>query len=100
MMAAVPAAQAKDIPHIHKFDIKVGQSRVFYGYIGKKCGALPSKVSLPALKIGKLSKGKPGVRGSRRCNGRVPAVEIKFTATKKGYETFRINEDRFTVQVR
>ncbi|MCZ4289630.1 hypothetical protein [Hoeflea alexandrii] len=96
---ATPAL-AKDIPHIHKFDLKVGQTRVFYGYIGKKCGVLPSRVSLPKVRIGTLSTGKAGIRGSRRCNGRVPAVEIKFTATKKGRATFRINEDRFTVQVR
>lgn len=96
---AAPTLAKSDIPHIHKFNLKVGQTLVFYGYIGKQCGALPKNVNLPKVSIGKLSTGKSGVRGSRRCKGRVPAVEIKFTATKEGFATFRINEDRFTVRV-
>lgn len=92
------AQSGNRIPVLEIVKLRVGESMVIYGYIGD-CGVLPSSVNLPQAKTGTLSVGKPGERRSRRCGGVVPAVEIVFTATSEGRETFKINEDRFQIRV-
>lgn len=97
--ASAGLAQSADIPNLNTIELSVGQSVVFYGYVGE-CGAPPTQVRLPQVRVGTLSVGRIGARQSRRCGGRTPAVEIVFTATRAGTENFRINEDRFTATIR
>lgn len=92
-------AQGSDIPFVDDINLSVGQSVIFYGYVGE-CGTVPAQVRLPQLRTGTLSVGAVGQRSSRRCGGRTTAVEIIFTATTPGRESFRINEDSFTARVR
>jgi hypothetical protein len=93
------ATQTNIIANRDDFRLTVGQSIVFYGYVGE-CGVAPGRVQLPQLRTGTLSVGRLGQRNSRRCGGVTPAVEIIFTATQPGTEGFRINEDRFIARVR
>ena len=95
---ALAFAQAA-IPNLNDFRVTVGQSVVFYGFVGE-CGVAPTRVQLPRLRTGTLSVGRVGQRNSRRCGGMTTAVEIIFTATQTGTEGFRINEDRFIARVR
>lgn len=97
--ATVGLAQSADIPILNNIELSVGQSVVFYGYVGE-CGTPPTKIRLPQVRVGTLSVGRVGARQARRCGGRTPAIEIVFTATRAGTENFRINEDRFTATVR
>jgi hypothetical protein len=99
LLPASAFAQSSDIPYVRDIDLRVGQSTVIYGYIDD-CGVAPTRVRLPQSRTGTLSVGRMGARESRRCGGRVPAVEIVFTGNRAGREEFRINEDRFTVRVR
>lgn len=101
-LAAPLAAQSgKEIKFRERVTLDVGQSVVIYGYRGD-CGALPTKaqIELPALKTGTLSLGAEGFRNSKRCKGDTPAVEIIFTATTPGRESFEIQGDGITVRVR
>ncbi|MFZ0098519.1 MAG: hypothetical protein WAK98_08550 [Gemmobacter sp.] len=94
------ADTANDIPHQKSLTLRVGQSAVIYGYRGD-CGALPGPgdVTVPALKTGKLSIGKPGQRNSRKCGGVTPAVEIIFTATAPGSDSFKLQGDPIRIKV-
>jgi hypothetical protein len=94
------ADTANDIPHQKSLTLQVGQSAVIYGYRGD-CGALPrpGDVKVPALKTGKLSIGKPGQRNSRKCRGVTPAVEIIFTATAQGSDSFKLQGDPIRIKV-
>ncbi len=94
------ADTANDIPHQKSLTLQVGQSAVIYGYRGD-CGALPGPgdVKVPALKTGKLSIGKPGQRNSRKCGGVTPAVEIIFTATAPGNDSFKLQGDPIRIKV-
>lgn len=87
------------IPYLEKFELKVGESQIFYDYIGE-CGVVPQNVKLPKLRTGTLTTGQAGELGPKRCKGQVPALEIIFTATKKGRESFTVNGDDFSVRVR
>jgi hypothetical protein len=99
LVPALSFAQSASIPNLNDFRLTVGQSVVFYGFVGE-CGVAPTRVQLPQLRTGTLSVGRVGARNSRRCGGMTPAVEIIFTATQPGTEGFRINEDRFIARVR
>ena len=99
LLPQAAAAQAAEIPFVGDINLNVGQSVIFYGYVGE-CGQVPAQVRLPQLRTGTLSVGAVGQRSSRRCGGMTTAVEIIFTATTPGRENFRINEDRFTARVR
>jgi hypothetical protein len=102
LLATPLAAQsAKEIKYRENVTLKVGQSVVVYGYRGD-CGQLPTsgQVELPTLQTGTLSTGKAGVRNSKRCNGKTPAVEIIFTATTPGREKFELQGDDITVRVK
>lgn len=98
-MAALSQA-TNDIPYRETLTLSVGQSAVIYGYRGE-CGQLPGagEVRVPALSTGTLSIGQPGQRQSRRCGGTTPAVEIIFTATTPGRESFELQGDRIRVRV-
>jgi hypothetical protein len=102
LLAATPlAAQEVEIKYRERVTLNVGESVVIHGYRGE-CGALPApaEIKLPALKTGTLSIGREGVRNSNRCDGKTPAVEIIFTATTPGRETFEVQGDDVTVRVR
>ncbi len=101
-LAAPLAAQStKEIKYRERVTLDLGESVVVYGYRGD-CGALPTsgQVELPQLKTGTLSTGKDGIRKSKRCNGMTPAVEVIFTATTPGRETFELQGDEISVRVR
>lgn len=79
-----------------KVTMKVGQSKVIWGWRGE-CGMRPKGVDrnrTRATKLGVLSNGKWGVFKSRSCGGWTPAVEIIFTAKKKGREVIRTQFDQ------
>lgn len=76
--------------------MKVGQSKVIWGWRGE-CGKRPTGVDRKRTrqtKLGVLSNGKWGVVRSRNCGGMTPAVEIIFTAQKKGRETITTQFDQ------
>ncbi|WP_299626723.1 hypothetical protein [uncultured Tateyamaria sp.] len=90
------------IPFHRSVDMKVGQSMVVNGFRGE-CGARPRNVDpnrTRDTKLGVLSNGKWGVTKSRTCGGWTPAVEIIFTARKKGRETITVAGERIKVRVR
>lgn len=79
-----------------KVSMKVGQSAVIWGWRGE-CGQRPKGVDRKrtrATKLGVLSNGKWGVFKSRTCGGWTPAVEIIFTAKKKGSEVITTQFDQ------
>lgn len=79
-----------------KVTMKVGQSKVIWGWRGE-CGQRPKGVDpkrTRATKLGVLSNGKWGVFKSRTCGGWTPAVEIVFTAQKKGSEVIKTQFDQ------
>lgn len=98
---AVLSQSANEIPYRESVTLNVGESAIIYGYRGE-CGQLPGagEVRVPALSTGTLSIGRPGQRESRRCGGVTPAVEIIFTATNPGRESFELQGDRIRVRVR
>ncbi len=98
---ALPAFAQATIDYEKRVTLKVGQSAVIYGYRGD-CGKAPAagQVELPATNTGTLSLGKLGMTNSNNCGGRTPAVEIIFTATTPGRETFELNGDQVSVRVR
>ncbi|MEM1351386.1 MAG: hypothetical protein AAGF27_03530 [Pseudomonadota bacterium] len=76
--------------------MKVGQSKVIWGWRGE-CGKRPDGVDpnrTRATELGVLSNGKWGVVKSRACGGWTPAVEIVFTAKKKGREVITTQFDQ------
>lgn len=96
------ALQAQSsIDYVKRLTLKVGESAVVYGYRGE-CGKAPvaSDVELPALATGTLTLGNPGFSDSNRCGGLTPAVEIVFTATTPGRESFELRGDKITVKVK
>ena len=99
--SAAPLFAQSTIDYRERVSLRVGQSAVIYGYRGD-CGKEPTAgdVELPQTTTGTLSLGKIGVTNSNRCGGRTPAVDIIFTATKPGRESFELNGDEITVRVR
>ena len=101
LLAATPAFAADSdnpIKGLSKVTMKVGESKVIWGWRGK-CGARPKGVDpkrTRASKLGVLSNGKWGVFKSRTCGGWTPAVEIVFTAKKKGRE---VNTTQFDQKI-
>ena len=90
------------IPFHKTVELKVGQSMVVHGYRGE-CGKRPANVDpnrTRDTKLGTLSNGKWGVTKSRSCGGWTPAVEIIFTARKKGRETIKVAGDAIKVRVK
>ena len=100
---AAPANDSNNrIPYNKEVTVKVGESVILTGWRGE-CGARPKNVDRKrtrATKLGVLSNGKWGVTKSRKCGGWTPAVEIIFTAKKKGRETVKTAGDTFSVTVR
>ncbi len=104
LLAAVPALADPNnqIPFRKSVELNVGQSVVVHGYRGE-CGKRPDNVDpkrTRATKLGMLSNGKWGVTNSRRCGGWTPAVEVIFTAQKKGRETIKVAGDNIKIRVR
>lgn len=95
------AQQGTEIKYRERVTLGTGQSVVVYGIRGD-CGKLPTaaQIKLPKLKTGTLSVGKEGFRKSKRCNGNTPAVEVIFTATAPGRETFELQGDSVSVRVK
>lgn len=88
------ADSSNKIPFNPAVEMKVGQTAVIAGYRGE-CGKRPEGVDpnrTRDTKLGTLSNGRWGVVRSRACNGWTPAVEIRFTAKRRGRETI---ETRF-----
>lgn len=94
-------AQETTISYKERVTLSVGQSVVIHGIRGD-CGQPPAKseISLPALQTGTLSLGKLGVRNSGSCGGPTPAIEVIFTATTKGRESFEVEGDKISVRVK
>ncbi|WP_436399624.1 hypothetical protein [Roseobacter sp. S98] len=100
--AAAGADTDNRIPFHTSVDLQVGQSMIVHGYRGE-CGKRPAKVDKNRTrdtKLGVLSIGKWGVTKSRRCGGWTPAVEIIFTARRKGRETIEVAGENIKVRVR
>lgn len=98
----VMADQNNKIPFHKSIDLKVGQSIIVHGYRGE-CGKRPANVDpkrTRGTKLGVLSNGKWGVTKSRHCGGWTPAVEVIFTAKKKGRETIEVFGEKIKVKVR
>ncbi|MFK7869421.1 MAG: hypothetical protein AB8B58_09295 [Roseobacter sp.] len=102
----VPTVASADpnnqIRYVKSVELNVGQSMVVYGFRGD-CGERPKNVDpnrTRATKLGVLSNGKWGVTKSKTCGGWTPAVEIIFTASKKGRETIKVGGDTIKVRVR
>lgn len=98
-------AQADPNLRIHykeRVTLNVGQSVVVHGMRGRKCGVAPRNPRLdhPTTDLGRLSLGKVGVRASVACNGDTPAIEVIFTARRKGRETINLFGDIIEIQVR
>lgn len=100
VLSAPTLALAETIAYKERVSVSVGQSVVVYGYRGD-CGQPPASgaIDLPALKTGTLSVGKAGTKNSGTC-GPTPAVEIIFTATTPGRESFEVQGDKITVRVK
>ena len=99
LLAASPAFAAdadNPIKGLSEVTMKVGQSKVIWGWRGE-CGKRPNGVDpkrTRATQLGVLGNGKWGVFKSRSCGGWTPAVEIVFTAKKKGRETITTQFDQ------
>lgn len=96
------ADPGNQIPFQKSVELNVGQSMVVHGYRGE-CGKRPENVDpkrTRATKLGVLSNGKWGVTKSRTCGGWTPAVEIIFTANKKGRETIKVAGENIKIRVR
>ncbi len=104
LMAGISAQANSDnvIPYRENVEMKVGQSVIVNGFRGD-CGKRPKNVDpkrTRATKLGVLSIGKWGVTKSRHCGGLTPAVEVIFTAKKKGRETFEVFHANVNVVVK
>ena len=99
ILAASPLAAGdadNPIKGLQKVTMKVGQSKVIWGWRGE-CGKRPKGVDRNRTRdteLGVLSNGKWGVFKSRTCGGWTPAVEIVFTARKKGREVITTQFDQ------
>lgn len=97
------SALAENVIPAHKsVKLSVGETIVIHGYRGP-CGERPGNVDpnrTRATQLGVLSNGKWGVMKSRTCGGMTPAVEILFTAKKKGREVVEIQKTKIRVEVR
>lgn len=90
------------IPTHRSVKLEIGQSVVVNGYRGD-CGKRPPNVDpnrTRNTKLGTLSNGKWGVTKSRTCGGWTPAVEVIFTAKKKGRETIEVAGTKIKIAVR
>lgn len=103
MLGSVAYADPNNkIPTHRSVELKIGQSVVVNGYRGE-CGIRPTNVDpnrTRSTKLGILSNGKWGVAKSRTCGGWTPAVEVIFTAKKKGRETIEVAGTKIKVAVR
>ena len=99
VFAAAPALAADTDNRINaQSDVrmKVGQTKVIWGWRGE-CGKRPTGIDrnrTRATELGTLSIGQWGVFKSRACGGWTPAVEIVFTARKKGREVITTQFDQ------
>ncbi|MEO0402262.1 MAG: hypothetical protein AAF214_07785 [Pseudomonadota bacterium] len=96
------AEDSNKIPTHRSIQVQVGQSIIVNGFRGA-CGARPKNVDpnrTRATRLGVLSNGKWGVVQSRTCGGWTPAVEVIFTAQKKGRETIEVAGTKIKVAVR
>ena len=86
-----------------KVSMKVGQSKVIWGWRGE-CGKRPTGINKNRTRnteLGTLSIGDWGVFKSRTCGGWTPAVEIVFTAKSAGREVITTQFDqKITVTVK
>jgi len=100
-LAAPTFALSETIAYKERVNVGVGESVVVHGARGD-CGQAPEKSSirLPALETGTLSLGKAGTRDSNSCGGPTPAIEVIFTATTPGRESFELFGDTITVRVK
>jgi hypothetical protein len=99
---ALSADPNNKIPTHRDVELKVGQSIVVNGYRGE-CGDRPKNVDpkrTRKTKLGVLSNGKWGVTKSKTCGGWTPAVEVIFTAKKKGRERIEVAGVKIKVAVR
>ena len=98
---SLPAFAENLIPYVKNLTIKVGESAVIHGVRGA-CGQPPKNSQFVAykLKTGTISYGAQGVRNSKKCGGKTPAVEVIFTATAPGKETFKVEGDTISVKVK
>jgi len=90
------------IPLRKEVVVEVGQAMIVNGFRGE-CGKRPANVDpkrTRATKLGTLSVGKWGMKNSGRCGGLTPAIEVIFTAIKKGRETIEVNGDKISVTVK
>lgn len=97
--------QADPSLRIHYRDsvtLNVGQSVVVHGMRGRKCGNAPRTPRLdnPTTDLGMLSLGRVGIRESAACKGDTPAIEVIFTARRKGREEITLFGDTIQIQVR
>lgn len=105
LVFAATSAQADSsnkIPFHDAIAMKVGQTAVIAGYRGE-CGKRPTGVDpnrTRDTKLGTLSNGRWGIVRSRTCNGWTPAVEIRFTAKRRGRETIETRFGNVMVEVR
>ncbi|MFK7880044.1 hypothetical protein [Roseobacter sp.] len=103
MLGSVALADSNNqIPTHRSVKLTVGESVVVNGYRGE-CGKRPTNVDpnrTRDTKYGTLSNGKWGVVKSRTCGGWTPAVEVIFTARKKGRETIEVAGTKIKVAVR
>ncbi len=100
--SAVLANSNNQIPFHQSVELKTGQSMIVHGYRGE-CGKRPANVDRKRTrdtKLGVLSVGKWGVTKSRTCGGWTPAIEVIFTARKKGRETIEVAGEKIKVRVR
>ena len=82
--------------------LKVGQSVVVNGIRGE-CGKRPTGLQLKKTrktKLGVMSFGRWGVKESDRCGGMTPAIEIVYTARKKGSEIVKSDGSRIKITVK
>jgi hypothetical protein len=82
--------------------LRVGESMVVHGMRGRQCGVAPRSPRLTpqTTELGQLSLGRPGVRQSAFCNGDTPAIEVIFTARRRGSESVTLFGDRILIHVR
>jgi hypothetical protein len=95
-------ALAQNIPYNANPTVRVGQTVILKGVRGE-CGQQPLPFNrltqLPRPNHGRLSAGRVGTIVSNSCGGPTPALEIRYTGTSPGTESFTVYNDRFTITV-